>query len=224
MSMFLPDFQGAARHAVGQLEGKLPGIYTYHSLKHTCEEVVGMTERLAILEGIDGEERMLMLTGAYFHDIGFTLQRDNHELAGVQYIHHVLPQFGYSPDQVQVVEGIILATRIPQRPNNLFEEIVDDADLDSLGRIDFWNRSLALRTELAMLGVYFTDQEWCERQRGFLRQHHYFTVSAKQLRDEQKLNNLQFLLDRCQETCPDVDWGEDVMSSPQPVRLFSEKN
>jgi uncharacterized protein len=134
------------------------------------------------------------------------LQRDNHEMVGAQYANSILPQFGYSPEQIKVVEGIILATRIPQMPQNLLEEIVADADLDSLGRVDFWNRSLALRTEMAMLGSYFTDQEWCERQRGFLRQHHYFTVSARRLRDDQKQNNLNFLLERCQECCPEVNW------------------
>jgi len=206
MPMTLPDFESAARHAVEQLEQKLSIIYTYHSLKHTRDEVVGMTERLAGLEGIDGEDRMLLVTGAYFHDIGFIQRPENHELIGVQYVNHVLPQFGYSPAQLEVIEGIILATRIPQMPHNLLEEIVADADLDSLGRVDFWNRSLALRSEMAMLGIYFTDQEWCERQRGFLRQHHYFTASAKRLRDEQKQNNLNFLLERCQECCPEVNW------------------
>jgi len=206
MPMTLPDFESAARHAVEQLEQKLSIIYTYHSLKHTCDEVVGMAERLAGLEGIDGEDRMLLVTGAYFHDIGFVQRPENHELMGVQYVNHVLPQFGYSPAQLKVIEGIILATRIPQRPHNLLEEIVADADLDSLGRVDFWNRSLALRSEMAMLGMYFTDQEWCERQRGFLRQHHYFTASAKRLRDEQKQNNLNFLLERCRECCPEVSW------------------
>ena len=75
MFMSLPDFEGAARHAVALLEQRLPLIYTYHSAWHTCNEVVGMTERLAKLEGIDGEERILMVTGAYYHDIGFTQQR-----------------------------------------------------------------------------------------------------------------------------------------------------
>jgi uncharacterized protein len=204
--MSLPDFERATQHAAALLEQKLPLIYTYHSLWHTCVEVVGMTERLADLEGIDGEEHILLLTGAYYHDIGFTQQRENHELMGVNYIKAVLPEFGYSPEQIQVIEGIILATRIPQKPLNHLEEIVADADLDSLGRVDFWNRSLALRTEMAMLGIYFSDQEWCERQRGFLGQHHYFTASAKQLRDRQKHNNINFLLERCQESCPEVPW------------------
>ena len=204
--MTLPDFRSASQHAIELLEHKLSISYTYHSMKHTCEEVVGMTDRLATLEGIDGIERVLLITGAYFHDIGFTLQRDNHELVGAHYASCVLPQFGYTQSQIKVIEGIILATRIPQNPKNLLEEIVDDADLDSLGRVDFWNRSLALRSEMALWGMYFTDQEWCERQRMFLHQHHYFTASAKQLRDEQKQNNLNFLLERCQECCPEVNW------------------
>ena len=165
-----------------------------------------MAERLSEMEHISEEERLLVVTGAYYHDIGFTLQRENHELMGVHYIKAVLPHFDYSGDQIKVIEGIILATRIPQRPLNHLEEIIADADLDSLGRVDFWNRSLALRTEMAMLGIYLSDQEWCERQRDFLNQHHYFTDSAKQLRDQQKNKNLGFMLERCQESCPEVSW------------------
>lgn len=208
MYMAQPDFESATKYAAELLEQRLPLIYTYHSAWHTCKEVVGMSERLADLEGIDGEERILLVTGAYYHDIGFTQQRENHEMVGAQYIKTILPQFGYSVKQIKIIEGIVMATRIPQTPHNLLEEIVADADLDSLGRVDFWNRSLALRTEMAMLGIYFSDQEWCERQRAFLKQHHYFTTSAKQLRDQQKINNVHFLLERCHEVCPEVSWFE----------------
>lgn len=205
--MGLPDFQSASQHAIDRLENKLSILYTYHSMRHTCEEVVGMTGKLADMEGMDAESRMLMVTGAYFHDIGFTIQRQNHELVGAEYILAVLPQYGYTRGQIEVVRGIILATRLPQTPYNLMEQIVADADLDSLGRSDFWTRSLALRYEMALLGMYFNDDEWCERQRKFLRQHQYFTPSAKLLRDEQKKSNILFLLDRCQETCPEINWS-----------------
>ncbi len=171
-----------------------------------------MAERLAALEGIGGEEQVLILTGAYYHDIGFTIQQKDHELVGAQYIYKVLPQFGYSPQQIKVVEGIILATRIPQRPLNQLEEIVADADLDSLGRVDWWNRNLALRTEMSLLGMNFTDQEWCERQRNFLVKHHYFTASARRLRDEQKQNNIQLLLERCQDARPELNRSQISIS------------
>lgn len=194
-----PDYKGAIHHAVEQLEKKLPIIYTYHSLKHTQNEVVVMAEHLSDLEGVDGEERKLLLTAAYYHDIGFIQRSDHHELVSIEYIHQVLPEFGYDSAQINVVQGIILATRIPQRPNTLLEEIVVDADLDALGRVDFWNRNLALRYEMAMLGYYYSDIEWCERQQGFLNQHHYFTSSARQLRGNQKRLNYLFLQECCQE-------------------------
>src|SRR5512135_329145 len=112
--MSVPDFEKAKQHAIYQLEHKLSPVYAYHSRWHTCDEVAGMAERLAALESLDGEGRVLILTGAYYHDIGFTIQQKDHELVGVKYIQQVLPQFGYSPDQIEVVRGIILATRIPQ--------------------------------------------------------------------------------------------------------------
>jgi hypothetical protein len=56
------------------------------------------------------------------------------------------------------------------------------------------------------LGFYFSDEQWCERQREFLKQHHYFTESARRLRDIQKQVNMNFLLERCQDSCPELNW------------------
>ena len=65
--MTLPDFRSASQHAIELLEHKLSISYTYHSMKHTCEEVVGMTDRLATLEGIDGTGAVAVLSvGAAF--------------------------------------------------------------------------------------------------------------------------------------------------------------
>jgi uncharacterized protein len=101
----------------------------------------------------------------------------------------VLPSFGYSSEDVQVVRWAILATALPQAPNNLLEQILTDADLDVLGRDDFMKRSDDLRHELASLGKEFTDEQWYNSQIKFVENHSYFTASAHALRDLQKQKN-----------------------------------
>jgi uncharacterized protein len=86
-----------------------------------------------------------------------------------------------------------MATRMPRTPQTLGEEILADADLDSLGRADFMQRSLDLRKEWGTFGRYWTDQEWFVSQLEFLAEHRYFTASARLLRDEQKQRNMQQL-------------------------------
>ncbi len=197
------DFEQARAYAEHRLEWHLSPRLYYHSLIHTRDDVVVATDRLAEMEGIHGEAKLLMLTAAYFHDIGFTdldgnsasddWKRAHHEELSVQYCERELPRFGYLPKHLDVIRGIILATRLPQSPQNLLEEIVADADLDSLGRTDFWRTSKALRNELEAFGQEFDDESWLLGQVRFLGEHDYFTRSAVKLRKPQKDQNIQDL-------------------------------
>jgi hypothetical protein len=97
------------------------------------------------------------------------------------------------PDQVDLVARLILSTRLPQQPQTLLECILADADLDSLGRLDFLPRSMALHKELTSFGAAIPLKEWYRRQLQFLCQHHYFTTSASQQRNQGKQNNIALL-------------------------------
>ncbi len=186
-----PDLQRARQYVLQRLERELSPALTYHSISHTRDEVVPAAERLAALEGVQGEDLVLLLTGAYFHDMGFIERRLNHEKASQRIARQVLPGFGYSPAQLGVVDRLIEATRLPQSPHNLLEEILVDADLDVLGRTDFLASSLALRAELAVFEAPLTDKAWYTIQVDFLSSHHYFTAVARQLRDAQKAQNIE---------------------------------
>ena len=186
-----PDLQRARQYVLQRLEHELSPALVYHSVSHTRDEVVPAAERLAGLEGVQGEDLVLLLTGAYFHDIGFVGRRANHELASQRIARQVLPGFGYSPAQLAVVDSLIEATRLPQTPHNLLEEIMVDADLDVLGRKDFLARSQALRAELAAYEAPLTDKAWYIIQVDFLTSHHYFTSAARRLRDAQKAQNIE---------------------------------
>jgi hypothetical protein len=69
------------------------------------------------------------------------------------------------------------------------EEIIADADLDVLGREDFFTWNHALRLELEAFGATSGDEEWYRRQLQFIKDHEYFTASAHKLRDAQKQAN-----------------------------------
>ena len=195
-----PDLDLARDYALDRLERELPATLTYHSLSHTRDYVVPDAERLANLEGVSGEELMLVITGALYHDIGFVEQRDEHEARSARIAAEVLPHFGYSAEQVSIVEGIIMATRIPQRPRSLLEAIVADADLDLLGRDDFWTLNRCLRAELKAVGQTWSDEEWYSSQLDFLRAHRYFTTTARATRQaakERRIQEMEDLLRRC---------------------------
>jgi hypothetical protein len=72
-----------------------------------------------------------------------------------------------------------------------------DADLDYLGRMDFFDISQTLKQEWMEFGLISSDQEWNQKQVIFFQQHHYFTRTAQQQREalkNQHLMELQKLL------------------------------
>lgn len=111
----------------------------------------------------------------------------------------VLPGFGYTREHVEIVRWAILATILPQDPQNFLEQILTDADVDILGHDDFMFRNGELRRELAFFGKEYIDREWYRRQLKFLESHTYFTASARSLRDAGKLKNIRELRNRLEE-------------------------
>ena len=197
-----PDFERAKRYALERLEQELLPIMLYHSVAHTRDDVVPAAERLAALEGVDGEPLLLLRTAAYYHDLGHVEQYTNHEAIGARIAAEVLPHLGYSAAHIQVISDIIMATKLPQSPRTLLEEIMADADLDILGRDDFLARNQDLRAERAALGMPTTDEEWYSGQLEFIQTHRYFTAAARSLRDAKKQQNIKGmikLLEKCQD-------------------------
>jgi hypothetical protein len=71
--------------------------------------------------------------------------------------------------------------------------IVVDADLDVLGRDDFWLRNEDLRAELSLNGHQMSDEEWYRNQLQFLESHEYYTDRARKLRQKGKQTHIEEL-------------------------------
>ena len=185
----MPEYEKARNYVLHRLGSELSPNLTYHSLKHTLDVVLA-ADCLATWEKVGDDDRVLLLTGAYYHDLGFIRQRQGHESISIQLAEQTLPEFGYSTADVIVIRGIIQATHLPQSPNNLLEMIMADADLDYLGQENFWERSKDLRQELENFGDKHTDEDWYTYQLNFIQPHQYFTVSQQSLREGLKRQHL----------------------------------
>jgi uncharacterized protein len=190
-----PDFERAKGYALERLARELPAELTYHSLAHTRDDVGPATLRFAQLAGVYGQKQMLLLTAAYYHDIGFVVGRADHEAASAQIAAEALPEFGYTARQVATIQGMIMATKLPQSPCTMLEQLLADADLDALGRVDFLTRNQALRDELAAYGTRCDDLDWYSEQLRFLAAHQYWTNAARLVREEQKRRNIALLVE-----------------------------
>ena len=186
-----PDFIAAKLFAVDRLHHSLSPVITYHSRTHTLDEVVPAVDRMILEERVqDADEQLRLRTAALFHDLGYADVHINHELVSARIAGEALPGFGYSPRHVEDIQAMIMATRLPQTPHGKLEEILADADLDVLGRQNFFDRNLDLRKEMEFLQQPVSDEVWYRSQIKFLQDHHYFTHSAHELRNPGKQKNL----------------------------------
>jgi uncharacterized protein len=186
------QFQQATDYIIHRLQAELPTQFTYHNLRHTLDVYEAAT-RLAHTEGVSGEELLLLQTAALYHDCGYLLQVPEHESVSSRIATEQLPRFQYTPEQTACVCNIILATRLPQQPHNLLQQIICDADLDYLGRDDFFSISQQLFLELQDLDAVKSEHEWNSMQVAFLEQHCYFTHTANTTRNAKKEEHLQQL-------------------------------
>lgn len=171
-----------------------PHLY-YHSVKHTLD-VYERAAYMAAKENVNREDIKLLLIAALYHDSGYLYQSAGHEDISCKIATDVLPDFGYNPDDIEKICRIIIATKLPQDPHSKLEEIICDADLDYLGRDDFFDTGHGLYLEMLAAGKVADEKEWNVLQIDFLEQHHYFTTTAKLLRDKKKQENLTILLSK----------------------------
>ena len=181
-----PDLDAVLAHAHERLTRELPASLTYHCVAHTADDVVPNALRIGRAEGLDAHELVLLETAAWFHDLGFVVRADGHEQIGIDFAHELLPALGFVPADLVAVRDAVLATRVPQVPTTRLGEILADADLDVLGRDDFFVRNAALRDELAAAGRTFDDAAWFGDQAAFVAAHTYFTETARASRDVAK--------------------------------------
>jgi uncharacterized protein len=191
-----PDYEAAKNFALDILTNGLPEELYYHNSAHTLDEVLPAMEEFADQEEITGEPRSLLRIATLYHDIGFINAYDEHVQEGILIVRSELPGFGFSPDQIDTICGMIMATHLPQSPTSLLEMILADADLSILGRSNFAQRNELLLRERIAYGRGMSEQQWYCDQLSFLEQHRYFTQPARETRGPVKRRNIQMLNQR----------------------------
>ncbi len=155
---------------------------TYHNTNHTLD-VTEQCMAIAKEEGItDVQILMELQVAAIYHDTGFLFTYNNHEEKSCVIAREELPGFGLNEKTIENICGLIMATKVPQMPGNHLQKIICDADLDYLGREDFFETGNNLRLELIKYNFISDDHDWEERQLNFLQSHQYFTKTSRQKR------------------------------------------
>lgn len=178
---------------VSLLKAKLHKHLTYHSLKHTLY-VLNRAVYIAEKEGVSGNNLRLLRVAALCHDIGFIQTHINHEEIGCKIVRNHFETYNLTSEEVEQICGMIMATKIPQQPKNLLEEILADADLEYLSTNKFKVVSSKLFLELKHYNSQLTQKQWNTIQIAFLQKHKYFTKYCKHYKEYRKQKNLNILL------------------------------
>ena len=186
------DFKGAKKYIIDRLEAELSPNLHYHGIHHTMD-VYEVSIKIAELEQISQEDKIIVNTAALYHDVGFIHRYENNEELAVEMVKEVLPKFGYNAKQIKFICDIILTTRIRARPITLLQQIMSDADYDYLGRNDVGTIADTLFNELNEYGFPFSTEEWNKMQIKFLQKHEYHTASSLKMRRPSKLEYYKYL-------------------------------
>ena len=102
-----------------------------------------------------------------------------------------------------IIEGVrncILATRLPQTPHTLPEQIVCDADLFHLGTDDFTDKQKLLKREMEFFKQDKIDKKiWLNDTMQLMMSHSYHTSYCQTLLNKKKSKNLKKLKEKLEE-------------------------
>jgi len=187
------DLNQIREHITSKLR-KLPASLTYHNLDHTLD-VETQCMIIAKETGVTNEQTLLELRiAALYHDAGFLYVYEGHEEKSCELAKNELPGFEVTEKAIGNICEIILATKLPHAPENLPQQIICDADLDYLGRDDYFIINEKLHKEFLAYEITPNEEVWESSRIAFLQSHSYFTKYSKQKRAPKKLEHLNYLI------------------------------
>jgi hypothetical protein len=198
----------------------------YHNIQHT-RDVVSAVITICGQCSLDEKSCFPIVAAAWFHDIGYLFSGPvNHEMVGVEKASVFLKGKGVDEETISRISGCIMATKVPQQPHNLPEQIICDADLFHFGKPGFLEKSKMLKRENELFsGVEMSGTQWREITIGFFTGHTFFTEFALRELAPQKEAYLEELKHRQAKKLAKEHSSEkaDDLSGPAKADTTTEK-
>ena len=128
------DIKKAALAFVKQAFENADAHYPYHNWVHTQYVQDAAVEIAKNTAEVSQNEKEQIEIAAIFHDAGFTKSRENHEEAGAIMVEDFLKEKNISQTIIDSIKSIIRATKMGIEPQNILEQIIQDADLAHIGK------------------------------------------------------------------------------------------
>lgn len=162
----------------------------FHHIGHT-EDVVRAVIEIGSNCALDDKEMQILQVAAWFHDSGYCFEYEGHENSSIDIADGFLSSKKCSRSFIEKVQDCIWATRFPQAPETLLEQVICDADLYHFSKENYPEYAAALRAEWAIvLHKVFTDRDWDSINKDLLIEHRYHTGYGRNVLEERKQNNI----------------------------------
>ena len=159
---------------------RLPEYLVYHTFGHS-EKVADTSYKIGKGMKLGDEGLEIVTLAGWLHDTGYTEIYRGHEEISMRIAREFLRKENYPEEKISLITGCIKATKIPQQPQNLLEEIVADADLAGLGRKSFFADTELLHYEWkTALSRKYSQQQWMQQNLELLTGHTFFTIYARE--------------------------------------------
>ena len=148
--------------------------YSYHNLDHT-KRVIKAAVDIGSNYDLSEKDWRCLLTACLLHDYGFIESHVEHEKISAKLSSQILPKYGFSETDIQIINSLIIVTKLEEKPKNLLESIIRDSDLEYLGSEDFIKISPLLKKEWINCKVVKSDSEFYKIQYEFILNHSFYT-------------------------------------------------
>ena len=165
--------------------------FLYHNFRHFYE-TVEMAKEICEYYGIEGEEAEDIEIAAWFHDLGYYRDYEQHEKYSIELAAEFMREREYPEHRIERVNQLILCTKLNIKPTNFLEEILVDADLHNIGKDSFFSRGKHLKHEWNhFLNKDMDEVEWEREQLDFLVNTDFHTSYCILKFSEQRGKNIQ---------------------------------
>ena len=165
--------------------------YSYHNLDHT-KRVISAAVDIGSNYDLSEKDWRCLLTACLLHDYGFIESHVEHEKISVKLSSQILPKYGFSETDIQIINSLIIVTKLEEKPKNLLESIIRDSDLEYLGSEDFIKISPLLKREWINCNVIKSDSEFYKIQYEFISNHSFYTDFMMKNSLNQKRENIDY--------------------------------
>lgn len=165
-------------YVLDDLNTNLKPEYIYHNFSHT-QFVVSKVNEIIQSENLTNDEQEIVLLSAWFHDIGYTVDKAKHEDHSIVIATEFLKKENYDKEKLDKVIVCINATKLHETPETLLEKILCDADFSHLASPNYKEKSNQLRTEFENIGCgIYSKKEWLEENIAVFNNQKYYTKYA----------------------------------------------